>query len=83
MKSLPRDYTGRGRRDVMGLYRESSLCTSCTPGRFSKLMEGDNRPSIGRERRTLFVRGRLRRGGTCAIAERGQVVHGESREACT
>ena len=30
---------------------------------------GENRPSIGRERRTLFVRGLLRRVGACALAE--------------
>ena len=69
MTSPPRDYATRGRRDVMGLYRESSLCASCTSGRSSKLDGGENRPSTGRERRTLFVRGRLRRVGACALAE--------------
>ena len=41
---LPRDYTARGCRDVMGLYRDSTLCASCTSGRISKLMQGEIAP---------------------------------------
>ena len=66
-----------GRGDVRGQYSETNPCTCCTSGAFSKLNQVYNRPPMGREERTLFVRGRLRRVCTCALAEVVHVVHGK------
>ena len=60
MKSPPRDYTAGTRRDVMGLYRESSLVASCRSGGLQSWNRGKSAPT-GSEERTLCVRGRLRR----------------------
>ena len=43
-QGLGSDSPPRGRFYVMGLYRESTLCTSCTSGRISKLMQGEIAP---------------------------------------
>ena len=83
MKCLPRDYRRRGRRDVMGLYRESRLCTSCTSGRFSKLRKGEIAP-YRTETANTFCQGpvatgwyisRSWRGTCCTPAKIGKCVH--------
>ena len=50
----------RSRRNVMGLYRETSSVASCRSGGFQSWHRGKPAPT-GREKRTPFVRGRLRR----------------------
>ena len=66
-----------GRGDVRGQYTETNSCTCCTSGAFSKLNQVHNRPPMGREERTLFVWGWLRRVCTCALSEVVHVVHGK------